>query len=59
MAGHDHTTVIHLPAKLHQLELADRRIVQCAWCDARSFTNPCHTCAARYPASGNQSRSAS
>jgi hypothetical protein len=49
--------VIQLPAKLHQLELADRRIMLCAWCDARSFTNPCHSCAARFPESGNQNRS--
>lgn len=43
-----HGSVIQLPTQLHQLELADRRIVQCAWCDGRSFSNPCHTCAARY-----------
>ena len=52
-------TVVFLPAQLHQLELADARIVQCSWCDARSFSNPCHNCATRYPESGNQNRSAS
>jgi len=50
-------TVAFLPAQLHQLELADARILQCAWCDARSFTNPCHICAARYPESGKRSAS--
>jgi hypothetical protein len=54
-----HAAVITLPGKPHQLELADRRIVQSAWCDAHGFTNPCHTCTARYPESGNQIRSAS
>lgn len=51
--------VIQMPAQAHQLELADARIVQCAWCDGRSFTNPCHVCVARLAESGTQNRSAS
>jgi len=52
-AGHQVADVHSIEAaKLHRLDLADARIVQCSWCDARSFTDPCAFCAGRFPEAG-------